>query len=439
MTDAAAWVRAQAHPIATLDPDETDDADLRPFLDVIGDARIVVIAESLHRAHEAYALRHRLFRFLAREAGFTALVMESGFVEGRALDGWVATGAGSLRDALKDGVTYHMGKCQEMLDQVLWMRQSVQSGRPVRFYGMDLPDSASSARPSVRATLTMLDVVDPAYAAVVRRDLLPLFDYLPEDRSGLAWAAANLHAYLALDGAHRDAMTVAIDALAERMRAMRPIYLGREGVDEGELDAAIHAAALARQMNAFLVAMAAGATRTYAGANLRDRAMADTVRWIAQREPRMLVVAANGHAQRSPLHAPPIFPEPLASLGQHLSAEFGREVVVIGATHGGGDAWLHRPDPGSPVGQSRPFVDALPPPLPGTLDALMASAEIGDALLDLRAVPSEGPVADAFDACTATMHVTEVLRAPALTAFDAVVHLDRLTPWHTWIDADGHG
>jgi erythromycin esterase len=437
--DATAWVRAHARPLSTLEPGGTDDDDLRPLLDAVGDARVVIIGESMHRLHELYAFRHRLFRFLAREAGFTALVMESGFVEARGVDRWIARGEGSLRELLRHGLTYHMGKCQEMLDQVVWMREEALAGRRARLHGMDLPDSASSARPAVQASVAALDVVDPAYAAVVRERLLPRFEYLPEDRSGLAWAAANLHAALVLDDADRVAMTAEIDALEARMRAMRPAYVAQGRIDEAELDAAIHAASLARHMNAFLAAMSAGATRTYPGANLRDRAMADTVLHLLESEERMLVVAANGHAQRSPLLAPPILAEPLVTLGQHLTAELGDDLVIIGSTYGGGEAWMHRPEPGAPLGQSRPSIETMPVPFPGTLDALMADAGIGDAFLDLRDVPADGAVAEAFAACAGTMHATETLLAPVLTAFDAVVHVDRISPWHTWIDADGRG
>ena len=112
------WIASSATRLSTLDPDSAQDADLEPLLDVIGDARVVALGESFHRGHEFFQLRHRVFRFLARRAGFTALVMESGFPDGLRLDAWLQLGGPGLRDALRTGVSYHFGKCQEMLDQV---------------------------------------------------------------------------------------------------------------------------------------------------------------------------------------------------------------------------------------------------------------------------------------------------------------------------------
>jgi erythromycin esterase len=80
-----------------------------------------------------------------------------------------------------------MGKCQEMLDLLTWLR--MDGG--VNFYGADVPDSTSSALPAIKAAVAFLDQVDPDYSAHLRADLLPLFDYLPADRSGIAQAASG--------------------------------------------------------------------------------------------------------------------------------------------------------------------------------------------------------------------------------------------------------
>lgn len=85
--------------------------------------RVVALGESMHRRNEFYHLRHRVFRFLQGRAGFTALVLESGFVEELSVDAWLGHGGGSILHVLDEGVTYYFGKCQEMLDQVSWMRE----------------------------------------------------------------------------------------------------------------------------------------------------------------------------------------------------------------------------------------------------------------------------------------------------------------------------
>ena len=433
------WIRDHAQPLRTLDPDDVDDSDLEPLLEIIGDARVVAIGESMHRVHEFFSLRDRVFRFLHRRAGFTAFVTESGFPEGRHVDGWIRTGRGSLRDALRDGVSYRFGACQEMLDQLTWMRERATTARSApRWYGMDLPDSSASALTGVQAAVELLDVVDTDYAAHVRATLLPRFGYLPVDRTGLAQAAPTIQAYLARPAAERAALTVGIADLAARIRARRReqvAALGGGADAAARVDFAIRSAESARSADAFLQAMTAGPTRTWPAANIRDAWMADTVEWILEREPRILVAAANGHVQRTAFSAPPFVPDPMTTMGGHLADRLAGDLVVIGTAFGGGEQWLHRPDPADPPGHSRPFVAPLAPLDPSSLDAAFDRSGINDAVVDLRAAPPS--LVGALDATTG-WHNGDVLQpGRAREAFDAVTFVRSVTPWRTWIDDRG--
>jgi erythromycin esterase len=298
---------------------------------------------------------------------------------------------------------------------------------------MDVPGSSATALPAVEASLALLDDVDPAYAKTVRASLLPLFDYLPTDRSGLAWAAPALHAYMALEPAVRYELTARVGELTERLQAMRVVYAGRAG-DARRADVAHRCAATGRHMDAFLAAMASGAERTYEGANIRDAAMAENVEWILQREERIVIAAANGHIQRWPYSAPPIVNDALTTVGQHLATSLGAQMVVIGTGFGGGKLWLHRPPPGAPPGHTEPFVGETGAPEPHSLDALLAGPGLPRYLLDLRKIPSDGPVAERFAATNATMNGPHPQPVDPMAAFDAVVFADTITPWHTFID-----
>jgi len=439
MTSFEHWLRASAHRLRTVDPDEQDDDDLEPLLDIIGDARVVAIGESMHRMHEFLQVRHRVFRFLARRAGFTALVMESGMPEGALVDRWIRTGEGRLRDVLAEGIGYRFGACQEMLDQVTWMReQHVRGSVPVRFAGMDIPDSSASVIPAVHAALALLDDADPHYAAHLRSTLLPLFSYLPADRTGLAQAAPAIQSYLALDAAVQQKITVALTDLVARMRARRPdmiASLGGANAAEERVRFGIRAAESAQAGDAFLHAMVSAPSRTWPAANVRDVWMADSVEWVLEREPRVLVAAANGHVQRTPFSAPPFVPEPMTTLGGHLADRLGDDYVAIGTAFGHGDAWLHRPRPDDAPGHSHPFVQSLGAPDPASADAAFSGAGIGDLLVDLRTTPPEA--ASALDRTVGLRNGDVLQPLPIREAFDAIAYIDEVTPWHTWIDENG--
>lgn len=428
----SAWIRAHSFPLASTDDMAGDRSDLAPLLDIIGDARVVALGESMHRTHEFPALRGRILRFLVEHAGFTALVLESGFAEGVSVERWVRHGAGRLRSVLDDGITYHFGKCQEALDQITWMReQQVLASRSVRFYGMDLPDSAASALPAVDAALDVVDRVVPDYAQAARARMSAVRGYLPEDRSGLARAASAIHSYLALDANTRNELTAGINSIVERIRSKQLDYRD-QGASREEVEFALRAAEVALGADAFLAAMVEGPSRTWSPANIRDATMADTVEWILEREERILIFAANGHIRKTPYLAPPFVSEPLSTVGQHLADRLGRDYRVIGTTFGGGQAWLHRPGPDDPPGHSSPFVEELPASRPESLDAAFTSAARGSFLVDLREAPAE------LDAIAGTHNGPEIELADIRTSFDAMIHVDRISPWHTWIDERGH-
>ena len=60
----SAWLRDHARRLRTLDPADADVTDLAPLREIVGDARVVAIGESMHRVHEFCRLRDRMLRFL---------------------------------------------------------------------------------------------------------------------------------------------------------------------------------------------------------------------------------------------------------------------------------------------------------------------------------------------------------------------------------------
>ena len=61
-------------------------------------------------------LRHRLVRFLVERMNFTALAWESGFPETIAVNDYIHSRRHDLQQVQVDGMTMHMGECQEMAD-----------------------------------------------------------------------------------------------------------------------------------------------------------------------------------------------------------------------------------------------------------------------------------------------------------------------------------
>ncbi|MFD0345734.1 erythromycin esterase family protein [Kitasatospora aburaviensis] len=77
-----------AQPLRTTEPGGRT-ADLRALGSMIGDAEVVGLGEATHGSHEFFAMKHRLFRYLVEEKGFTAFALETSWSSGLQIDEYV--------------------------------------------------------------------------------------------------------------------------------------------------------------------------------------------------------------------------------------------------------------------------------------------------------------------------------------------------------------
>lgn len=370
-------------PLRTLDPADPDYGHFGPIAAAIGDARIACIGEGQHGAPEFYQLKDRLFRYLVTEHGFTAFVLESGFPEGLRVNEWVQGGAGDLDELSYNGITYGLGCCDEMRAQLQWMRDwNAAHDRKLRFYGLDVGGSMVDPHASVAACLARLPA-EPGDAQL-----------LAQTNMGERYVATARWA--GMQEWEKSALVEAIALLVER---------AEKSGDEIALRCARSAALIV------------GDGRRFApdsGVNLRDDYMADTVRWIVEREERILIAAHNGHLQRTPVFGNPSF-------GQFLAQT--HEAVVIAATAATGQQILVEmsvSDDGIP--RFDDMVGAALEPSAGSINAVLHDQAGALGFVDLRPLP-----ADLLSGEWPMMLQDQTFPIELRNAFDAIVHIDRIT------------
>ncbi|WP_214321217.1 erythromycin esterase family protein [Nonomuraea sediminis] len=339
---------------------------------MIGDARVVAVGEGAHNITEFHEFRDELLRLLVREHGFTAFVMESGFAEGLAVDAWIHGGPGRVEDVARDGITYRFGECEPMWRQLSWMRQE-----KVGFYGMDLPGSSTSPGPAVRAILERM----PGDEELLRLS----------DLGGRTEAAVR---YAAMPAADRTRLTEGLRALADR--------------------ALLHEDEVVRRCAASLAAFLEELGTPPAGPYPREVFMADTVRWVLEREERVVVSAHNAHVRRTPFLDRPM-------LGGLLAPALGDDLVVIGMTYGSG------PEVRFTQRSPRPFdceVSLEERVLaPNSIEARLERLDEPVSFVDLRRAPAE--LFDGVDGTAAAGGLDLVDDFPA--AYDALIHFRQVS------------
>jgi erythromycin esterase len=141
-TDASRMARGVAeiaHPLA-------DATDLDPLIDLVGDARVVLLGEASHGTSEFYTWRTEISRRLIREKGFSFIAVEGDwpdcyrvnrYVKGRADSG---RSADEVLHAFERWPTW-MWANLEVVALCRWLREhndALPRDRRVGFYGLDV-------------------------------------------------------------------------------------------------------------------------------------------------------------------------------------------------------------------------------------------------------------------------------------------------------------
>lgn len=164
-------IREAAHPL------HSSRTDYDPLLEMIGDARFVLLDEASHGTHEFYAARAEISRRLITEKGFTALAVEADWPDTYRVNRYVKgtdndrTGQEALAGFQRFPVW--MWRNTDMLAFIEWLRaynkEQTEYAQKVGFYGLDLYSLYTSAE----AVIAYLEQVDPEAAQRARAIVMP--------------------------------------------------------------------------------------------------------------------------------------------------------------------------------------------------------------------------------------------------------------------------
>src|SRR5947207_15439942 len=167
--------------------------DYGPLLQLIGDARFVLIGEASHGTHEFYRKRAELTRRLIAEQGFSGVATEADWPDAYRVHRYIR-GTSNDADANQALSNFRrfpawMWRNAEVLDFAGWLRDHndhLPKGQPkAGFYGLDL----YSLHASRQAVLAYLDQVDPE-AAQRARYRYSCCEHVDEDPQSYGYAAS---------------------------------------------------------------------------------------------------------------------------------------------------------------------------------------------------------------------------------------------------------
>jgi erythromycin esterase-like protein len=368
--------------------------DYDPLIEMIGDARVVLLGEATHGTHEFYRERARITRRLIEEHGFTALAVEGDWPEAYRVNRYVRGEGASASEALAGFERFPgwMWRNTDVVELVDWMRArnaALPSDSPrVAIYGLDL----QTLGPALDAVTDYLATADPA-AAGRARERYRCFEPFGDDPVAYAQSVE----YGAVPSCERQ--------VAEQLREFEGplVSLGRGGAPGARDDyfAAAQSARLVVGSEAYFRAMFRPGVSTW---NMRDRYMQATLEGLLrhldtpERPARVVVWAHNSHVGDA--RAVHMGDQGELNLGQLTRQRWGTDVVLVGfSTHTG--TVIAASDWGA-----APARKTVRPALPGSYPDLFHRTGLDAFLLVIRDAP-----------------VREALRQPRLDRAIGVIYL----------------
>lgn len=302
--------------------------DFDGVIDLIGDARFVLVGEASHGTHEFYRIRAQISKVLIAQRGFNAVAVEADWPDAYRVNRFVR-GVGEDVDSVEALSGFKrfpqwMWRNADVLDFVGWLREhndeQVFADRKCGFYGLDL----YSLHASIEAVLAYLNRVDPE-AAKRARQHYSCFEHFGKEVQTYGYAAG-----LGLTPTCEDAVVKELVEL--RRKAMD--YLQRDGqVAADAYFCAEQNARVVRNAEEYYRSMF---RREVSSWNLRDTHMMESLISLADHldksgAPGKIVVWAHnshlGDARATQMSERGEF-----NLGQLVRQRFKKETVLIGFT-----------------------------------------------------------------------------------------------------------
>jgi erythromycin esterase-like protein len=280
-------IRAAAHPLAGA------ARDYDPLLEMIGDARFVLLGEATHGTHEFYHARAEITKRLILEKDFSFVAWEADWPDALRVNRYIR-GTGPDQDAaeaLRDFERFPvwMWRNADVADLVGWLRShndGLKRGRPkVGVYGLDL----YSLHRSMHSVVQYLDKMNPEVAKAARQRY-GCFEEFGDD--------PQTYGMLASQDPSSSCENEVVRQLLDLQRHATD-FLSRDGrLAADELFFAEQNARVAKNAEQYYRAMYRGRPNTW---NLRDTHMVDTLDNLMTHleqqgeQPKAILWAHNSH------------------------------------------------------------------------------------------------------------------------------------------------
>jgi erythromycin esterase len=363
--DGAAILKGYATAVRSIDPADTDFADLAGLRRAIGDARIVLLGEQTHGEGSTFQAKTRLVKFLHEQMGFEVLAFESGLYDCARIWENVEAG-GEVSKEVVGSLFYMYATSVQTQDLFRYVQGQLHGGSPLILAGFESQHTGAKAKELLFADFGRFlrqrypAAIDGDWAAF-RSISLSTFasrNYRPteEERTRFFSKLSSLKQLVASDGLVRDSLTSSpgfwyrvLASIESQTTRYWQMVKGNE-------------------------------------VSVRDLQMAQNLIWLAEKAypgKKIIVWAHNGHIAKSisgltvSFQPPTRGPEAFVPMGVTIHDYFGDRAYCIGFS-GAGGTYMNYVD-----GQ----ILSVEPKPAGSIEGMLSATGYAYAFVDYRRAP----------------------------------------------------
>lgn len=304
LTAEGNWLKSHIYELVTTNTGTSDLDDLTPLMAMVENARVVGIGEATHGTSQFFKIWHRVFKALVLNHGYRLIIMEMDFIPYYRMNNYIVKNEGII------DIWFYGPRTREINDLIDWMHQ----------YNLGKPDAEK---------IWLLGSDCRSYREHIDY-ILEVTEGIDADLSGkLDGLYAELYAYESGFDYRDEAPGSQKSRIRNNLYKARDAIINRQGsivtaIGEWDYSFLQRAATVVIQSEEF-----------YAfpdSPSIRDRHMADNIRWLTERFNSAQALATGHNEHMAYRVRDDLYNLEWDSIGYFLREYFGTGYLSIGQT-----------------------------------------------------------------------------------------------------------
>lgn len=351
---------------------------MKQIVEDMDSARVVVLSEGFHNCEEMLHLQYQLITYLVQEKGFNTIVAETGLPESKYINHYIH-GGDSIPNLWKKSLAMMYSEWKWGRATIEWLRQYNQTApQAVDYMGADIGGDYQDWEFPFEQIFEYLDSVDAPTGEQLEQDMEFYFEKMRP--------YAAYYYTTKFTATEQNQLVAILDSLIQLFTNNKEFYIEQSNFKDYNW---VLQCVKSMRMAEYYYRNYQHVTDTtpnkvpiYLGANGREMAMAQNIKWIldSKQAAKVLVINHVIHTKTASQYQGDFY-QHFTPMGQLLQHHLGNDLFVMGMTYGQGQYWSRWQLP------SRRKVDSIPPADSNGLEQVMAGIAPQNYYLNFKKAP----------------------------------------------------